>query len=75
MSDVIISVEKLSKRYKLGQIGATTLRDSVERWWHSLRGKQAQRHLQEGWEVREGAELSNPATSNLATEPLDSEEE
>lgn len=38
MNDVIISVENLSKRYRLGQIGATTLRDSVERWWEGLRG-------------------------------------
>ena len=29
--DVIISVEHLSKRYRLGQIGATTLRESAER--------------------------------------------
>jgi len=38
-SDIIITVENLSKRYKLGTIGATTLRDSVERGWHRLRGK------------------------------------
>ncbi len=34
MSDVVLSVEKLSKRYRLGQMGATTLRETVERWWH-----------------------------------------
>jgi len=38
-NDVIISVENLSKRYRLGQIGATTLRESAERWWHKLRGR------------------------------------
>ncbi len=38
-NDVIITVENLSKRYKLGTIGATTLRESVERAWHRLRGK------------------------------------
>ncbi|MDI6774085.1 MAG: ABC transporter ATP-binding protein [Verrucomicrobiota bacterium] len=37
--DVIISVERLSKRYRLGVIGATTLRESAERWWHRLRGR------------------------------------
>ena len=37
--DIIISVEHLSKRYKLGQIGATTLRESAERFWHRLRGR------------------------------------
>jgi ABC-type multidrug transport system fused ATPase/permease subunit len=39
MSDTIITVENLSKRYKLGTIGATTLRESVERGWHRLRGR------------------------------------
>jgi hypothetical protein len=39
MSDSIITVENLSKRYKLGVIGATTLRESVERAWHRLRGR------------------------------------
>ena len=29
--DVVISVEGLSKRYRLGQIGATSLRESAER--------------------------------------------
>ena len=37
MSTPIISVENLSKRYHLGQIGATTLRDSAERLTHRLR--------------------------------------
>ena len=39
MSEAIITVENLSKRYKLGTIGATTLRESVERGWHRLRGR------------------------------------
>ncbi|MFO7870990.1 MAG: hypothetical protein R6V03_06110, partial [Kiritimatiellia bacterium] len=38
-SDTVISVEHLSKRYRLGQIGATTLRESAERFWHRLRGR------------------------------------
>ena len=38
MSAPIITVENLSKRYRLGQIGATSLRESVERGWHRLRG-------------------------------------
>jgi len=29
-SDIIITVEHLTKRYKLGQIGATSLRESAE---------------------------------------------
>ena len=39
MSDTIITVENLSKRYRLGQIGSTTLRESAERFWHRLRGR------------------------------------
>lgn len=37
--DIVISVENLSKRYRLGQIGATTLRESVQRLWHRLCGR------------------------------------
>jgi len=36
--DVIIRVEGLSKQYRLGQIGGTTLREDVSRWWARLRG-------------------------------------
>lgn len=39
VSDTIISVEHLSKRYRLGEIGATSLRESAERLWHRLRGR------------------------------------
>jgi len=39
MTTPIITVENLSKRYHLGQIGATTLRDSAQRLWHRLRGQ------------------------------------
>jgi lipopolysaccharide transport system ATP-binding protein len=45
MFDTIITVENLSKRYKLGTIGATTLRDSVERGWHRLRGRDWRHHM------------------------------
>ena len=45
MTDTIITVENLSKRYKLGTIGATTLRDSVERAWHRLRGRDWRAHM------------------------------
>jgi hypothetical protein len=43
--DVIISVEHLSKRYRLGQIGATSLRESAERLWHRLRGRDPAEHM------------------------------
>ena len=34
----IIEVQGLSKRYRLGQLGARTLREDVERFWRRLRG-------------------------------------
>jgi len=37
MSDIVIRVESLSKQYRLGQIGGTTLREDVQRWWARLR--------------------------------------
>jgi len=38
MSETVISVENLSKEYRLGVIGSNTLRDDVARWWANLRG-------------------------------------
>lgn len=40
MPKPIIEVENISKLYRLGLIGSTTLRDSVERWWYRIRGKE-----------------------------------
>ena len=40
MDKPIIEVENLSKLYRLGLIGATSLRDSVERWWYRMRRKE-----------------------------------
>ncbi len=39
MSKPIIQVEKLSKLYRLGEVGADTIRESVEILWHRLTGK------------------------------------
>jgi len=39
MSDIVISVENVSKRYRLGLIGGGTLHDDFERWWARVRGK------------------------------------
>jgi len=39
MSDIVISVENVSKRYRLGLIGGRTLHDDFERWWARVRGK------------------------------------
>jgi lipopolysaccharide transport system ATP-binding protein len=42
MEQPIIEVENLSKLYRLGVIGTTTLQESVERWWYRMRGKEEQ---------------------------------
>jgi lipopolysaccharide transport system ATP-binding protein len=36
---IVIRVENLSKRYRLGLIGTTTLSSDLNRWWAKLRGK------------------------------------
>lgn len=60
MNDTIITVENLSKRYRLGVIGATTLRDSFQRTWHRLRGRNWRHHMEEvGAENRTGANEGN----------------
>src|SRR5436189_225840 len=40
MSDTVIQVDKLSKQYRLGTIGAKRLVDDVNRWWAKLRGRE-----------------------------------
>ncbi len=40
MSNTVISVENISKRYRLGVIGSGTLRGDFQRWWHKLRRKE-----------------------------------
>lgn len=45
MNETIISVENLSKRYRLGQIGAKTFNESLHRAWHRLRGRDPERHM------------------------------
>lgn len=35
---VVIRIENLSKRYRLGTIGRASLRDDVQRWWYRVRG-------------------------------------
>ncbi len=39
MSNTVISVENLSKSYRLGMIGGATLKEDVSRWWAMLRGQ------------------------------------
>jgi lipopolysaccharide transport system ATP-binding protein len=38
MSDVVISIENLSKTYQLGTIGTGTFYGDVKRWWAGMRG-------------------------------------
>ncbi len=40
MSDTVIQVEKLSKLYRLGEVGTGSLAHDVNRWWHRFRGKE-----------------------------------
>jgi lipopolysaccharide transport system ATP-binding protein len=35
-----IQVENLSKQYRLGQIGTGSLTHDINRWWHTVRGKE-----------------------------------
>jgi lipopolysaccharide transport system ATP-binding protein len=40
MSDVAIQVENVSKQYRLGQVGRKSISHDVNRWWHTIRGKE-----------------------------------
>lgn len=40
MSDTVISVENVSKIYRLGEVGTGSLAHDVNRWWHRIRGKE-----------------------------------
>lgn len=40
MSDIALSIEKLSKQYRLGEIGTGTLSHDLNRLWAKLRGKE-----------------------------------
>lgn len=40
MSDIAIKFENISKQYRLGLIGTGTISHDLNRWWHSVRGKE-----------------------------------
>lgn len=40
MSDIALSIEKLSKQYRLGEIGTGTLSHDLNRFWAKIRGKE-----------------------------------
>jgi len=37
---VVVSVENLSKQYRLGTVGTGSLAHDINRWWHRARGKE-----------------------------------
>jgi lipopolysaccharide transport system ATP-binding protein len=40
MKKVILKAENISKQYRLGLVGASTIKDDLNRFWHRIRGKQ-----------------------------------
>ncbi|MBF4470286.1 polysaccharide ABC transporter ATP-binding protein [Flavobacterium sp. HJJ] len=40
MKDIILKAENISKQYRLGNVGTGTLSHDLNRWWHSIRGKE-----------------------------------
>ncbi|RTY92278.1 ABC transporter ATP-binding protein [Flavobacterium sp. GT3R68] len=38
--DIILKAENISKQYRLGQVGTGTISHDINRWWHSIRGKE-----------------------------------
>lgn len=38
--DIILKVENISKQYRLGTIGTGTISHDLNRWWHTIRGKE-----------------------------------
>ncbi len=53
MSTAVIQAEGLSKRYQLGVVGATTLREDCARIWRGLRGSPATAERGEFWALRD----------------------
>ncbi len=39
MSETVIKLENLSKRYRLGLVGTNTLKGDIQAWWYRLLGK------------------------------------
>jgi lipopolysaccharide transport system ATP-binding protein len=40
MNNIAISIDNVSKIYRLGEVGTGTLSHDLNRWWHSIRGKE-----------------------------------
>lgn len=53
MASPIIEVRNLSKVYRLGEIGATSLREEAERKWRRLRGKEPKEPEGDFWALKD----------------------
>ncbi len=40
MNNIALSVENVSKQYRLGQVGTGTLSHDLKRWWYRMRGQE-----------------------------------
>lgn len=40
MNDIILTAENISKQYRLGVVGTGTFSHDLNRWWHTVRGKE-----------------------------------
>lgn len=40
MSNTVIQVQGLGKQYQLGKVGTGTIATDLNRWWHTIRGKE-----------------------------------
>ena len=51
----VIELHGISKKYRLGRIGSTSIRDSVERTWNRLRGNNTSQKTSHGdfWALRD----------------------
>lgn len=53
MADVVIKIEKLSKRYKLGAIGGETLTENIRTWWECKKaGNGSDKHKRDFWALK-----------------------
>src|SRR5690606_31339550 len=37
---IVLKAENISKQYRLGEVGTGTLSHDINRWWHTVRGKE-----------------------------------
>jgi lipopolysaccharide transport system ATP-binding protein len=69
MSETVIQVDNLWKKYRLGVLGTGTLRHDVNRWWHRLRG-QPDPYAKVGVESSGGRAGAKEAEGDLADDEM-----